>query len=135
MDRSLIILNPWAGRGKAGREWHALEAALLTAGVAFDAVTTEARGAAVSMAQRGAAEGYAQIVAVGGDGTINEVVNGIRQTQDAGGPAARLGIVPLGTGSDFIKSVPGFQPDDLAGAAERLAARSGNGGGSGARHH
>jgi diacylglycerol kinase (ATP) len=120
MDRTLVILNPWAGRGKAGRQWHALEHALHTAGVRFDAVTTEARGAML-LAQRGADEGYRQIVAVGGDGTINEVVNGIRQTSDAGGPSAQLGVVPLGTGSDFIKSVSGITPDDLTGAATRLA--------------
>jgi YegS/Rv2252/BmrU family lipid kinase len=59
---------------------------------------------------------------VGGDGTINEVVNGLLGGRERLGREAALGIVPLGTGSDFVKVLAGVEPNDLAGAARRLAA-------------
>jgi YegS/Rv2252/BmrU family lipid kinase len=121
MDKSLIILNPWAGRGAAGQRRSDLEAALTQAGVSFDLVTTHARGGATELAWQAIERGYDPIVAVGGDGTINEVVNGIKGAEASLGRRARLGIVPLGTGSDFIKTLDGVDPNDIAGAARRIA--------------
>ena len=122
MDKSLIILNPWAGRGAAGQRRGDLEAALTQAGVPFDLVTTHARGGATELAWQGVERGYERIAAVGGDGTINEVVNGIKGAEASLGRRARLGIIPLGTGSDFVKVLDGVEPNDLAGGARRLAA-------------
>src|SRR5690349_24626581 len=116
MDNILIILNPWAGRGTAGQRRPDLEAALRQAGVPFDIVTTHARGGATELAWQGIERGYDPIVAVGGDGTINEVVNGIKGAEPSLGRRARLGIVPLGTGSDFIKTLAGAEPNDISGA-------------------
>lgn len=121
MDKTLIVLNPWAGRGTAGQRRGALEGALGQAGVPFDLVTTHARGGAIELAWQGVERGYECIVAVGGDGTINEVVNGIKGAEASLGRRARLGIIPLGTGSDFIKVLDGFEPNDVLGGVRRLA--------------
>src|SRR3712207_416919 len=103
MEKLLVILNPWAGRGTAGRRRPELEATLRNAGVEHHVVTTHARGGATELAWQGIEQGFERIIAVGGDGTINEVVNGIKGAEAGLGRRARLGIIPLGTGSDFIK--------------------------------
>ena len=120
MNNILIILNPWAGRGNAGRQRGELEAALARAGVPFDLMVTHARGDAIELTRRGVERGYGRVVAVGGDGTINEVVNGIKAAEATFGYRASLGIIPLGTGSDFVKVLEGFVPNDIAGGVERL---------------
>ncbi len=119
--KTCIILNPWAGRGAAGQRQPELEAALRAAGVSFDLVQTHARGGATELTYQALDRGYECVAAVGGDGTINEVVNGLMGGQARLGREAALGIVPLGTGSDFVKVLDGVEPNDLAGAARRLA--------------
>lgn len=120
-DKALVILNPWAGRGTAGERRAELEAALQRARVPFELVTTHSRGGATELAWQGVEQGFSRVVAVGGDGTINEVVNGIKGAEAAGGKRAQLGIIPLGTGSDFIKSLNQVYPNDIGGGVERLA--------------
>ena len=120
MERTMIILNPWAGRGKAGRKRAALERALRAAGVEYDLVLTHLRGGAIELAWQSVDRGYTRIVAAGGDGTINEVANGIKGAEQKLGKRAKLGIIPLGTGSDFIKSLDGIKPNDIPGAVQRL---------------
>lgn len=121
MNTTLIILNPWAGRGTAGQRRADLEAAMRQFDIPFDIVTTHARGGATELAWQGVERGYQRIVAVGGDGTINEVVNGIKGAEASLGTRALLGIIPLGTGSDFIKVLDGVEPNNLIGGAQRLA--------------
>jgi YegS/Rv2252/BmrU family lipid kinase len=123
MDKTLVILNPRAGRGAAGRRRGDLELAFQQAGVPFELVTTHAPGSATKLAAQGVERGCDPIVAIGGDGTINEVVNGIKQAESSVGRRARLGIIPLGTGSDFIKSLGGIAANDSAGGVRRVAAR------------
>jgi len=104
VKRALVIVNPAAGRGRAERLWPAVEQALRDAGVAFDIATTRAPEEAVGLAQRAAGE-YAAVIAAGGDGTVHEVVNGLLSAAQ-GGPAAALGVLPLGSGDDFAKMIP-----------------------------
>ena len=101
MSSHLVILNPVAGRGRVRREWPRMAQALRAAGVSFDLVETKAPGEAVDIAQRAALE-YDAVIAAGGDGTVHEVANGLLR---AGGGAA-LGVLPLGSGDDFVKMLP-----------------------------
>lgn len=121
MDKALIILNPWAGRGHAGERRHDLDLALERAGIEYDMVMTHTRGGATEMAWQAVERGYAAIIAVGGDGTINEAVNGIKGAETSCGRRVPLGIVPLGTGCDFIKVLDGFEPNDIYGSVQRIA--------------
>lgn len=121
MSKLYIILNPYAGRGVAGKRRGELEAALRACDTPFTLVETRARGEAIELTYQALDQGYDCIVAAGGDGTINEVVNGIVRSHGRGGAAAALGIVPLGTGSDFIKMLHGVVANDIGGAARRLA--------------
>lgn len=120
MEKLLVIINPWAGRGAAGRRRPELEAALRSVGVEHEIVSTHAHGGAIELAWQGVERGYERIVAVGGDGTLNEVVNGIKGAEASLGRRARLGIIPLGTGSDFIKTLEGVDANDIGGGIRRV---------------
>lgn len=113
-----VILNPTANRGGAERQWGAAEAVLMAAGTRYRVHRTRARGHAVDLAAQAVAEGWPAVLAVGGDGTVHEVVNGL---VGASGEAATppLGIVPLGSGNDFVKLV-GLPPGSGRRAAEQL---------------
>lgn len=95
-----IILNPYANRWGAKRQMVAIKQAFTNAGVDFDIAVTEKRKEATMLAFEAAGEGYDAIVAAGGDGTINEVVNGLVQAAGEG-VTCPLAVLPIGTGNDF----------------------------------
>jgi YegS/Rv2252/BmrU family lipid kinase len=119
--KTCVILNPMAGRGLAGQRRFELEAALRGAGIAYELLTTRSRGGATELAAQAVVRGYETVIAVGGDGTINEVLNGLLAGAEGDAGAVALGVLPLGTGSDFVKMLDGFDAD-LASIARRLAA-------------
>ena len=103
---TLVIVNPASAGGKTERRWPDLRAALDAAGIAFSVHPTAGPGDATVAARDALRGGVQRIVAVGGDGTLNEVVNGF--FSDDGTPVradAELGILPSGTGGDFRKSI------------------------------
>jgi YegS/Rv2252/BmrU family lipid kinase len=105
-DCSALILNPAAGNGRAGREWPALAERLRAAGIAFRQMVTCGPGDATLLARRAIAEGAGRLIVVGGDGTLNEVVNGyLAGAGGAARDAPALALVPLGTGSDFARGL------------------------------
>jgi len=113
-SRLLVIVNPRSANGSTGRHWPKLERQLREALPPFDAVLTRAAGDAVRLAADGANR-YGTVVAVGGDGTISEVANGIL----AAGAEAALGVIPRGTGSDLVRTL-GI-PTGVEAAASLLA--------------
>jgi len=119
MPELLLVVNPRSAGSATGRNWPEIESRLRHhIGVPFDIAFTKHAGHATLLAREGA-ESHDCIVAVGGDGTTNEVVNGL---VDDGGPLRpdlRLGIIPRGTGADFGRTL-GI-PRDLEGAAARIA--------------
>jgi diacylglycerol kinase (ATP) len=96
----IAIVNPAAGRGRARETWTNVRAHLKCA---VDTLETEEPGHATRLAAEALRRGADTIVAVGGDGTINEVVNGFFEQDRLISDRSRLAIVPHGTGSDFIK--------------------------------
>lgn len=103
----VFIVNPHSGNGATGREWPRIQtAAKARLGTAFTSCLTSGPGDAALIARSHLLDGADVIVCVGGDGTLNEVVNGF---MDENGPIrkdALLGFIPNGTGCDFIKTVP-----------------------------
>ncbi len=98
-----VIVNPAAGAFSTRRKWPIISKLLERIGLPFDFAYTEGVGHAIELARLAASDGYRYLVAVGGDGTVNEVANGILHSTNAA--ATALGIVGTGTGSDFIRSV------------------------------
>lgn len=105
MPHSLVhvIINPKSGGGRGGRMSDAIRDALQSRGVRADIHHTTTHGHAAELARGLAAAGADAIVAAGGDGTVHDVANGILR---ADRPTA-LGVLPVGTGNDFAKVVPG----------------------------
>jgi YegS/Rv2252/BmrU family lipid kinase len=95
-----LIVNPAAGGGRLGREWPRLRKRLGELGLQVDESMTRAPGHATELAAAAVAAGRDLVVAVGGDGTICEVAQGLHATGKA-----RLGILPFGTGNDTARTL------------------------------
>lgn len=99
-----IVVNPASGEGRARRHWPALARALAAAGVRFEAVHSEYPGHAEQLAQDGLAAGYRRLLAVGGDGSIHELVNGVFAAGAVDPRELVVGVAPLGSGNDFARA-------------------------------
>jgi YegS/Rv2252/BmrU family lipid kinase len=117
-ERALAIVNPVAGNGVGEKVARRIAGELRPHGIRVDVIRTPAPDEAARLAREGAADGYRVIVAVGGDGTANEIANGI-----AGSDAA-LALYPIGSGNDFARAL-GYPrrlrdvPHFLSGARRR----------------
>ena len=97
--RVVFLVNPASENGGTGRRWPEIANRATAAGLSGDALLSERPGHLTELAQRAADDGAELLVAVGGDGTVHEVVNGI-----AGRTGVDLAIVPRGTGRDFVRT-------------------------------
>lgn len=113
-----VIVNPAAGKGAGGRQAEEVRARLAANGIDGDLTLTEGPGHAIEIAREASLAGCKVVVAAGGDGTTNEVINGLMQAKEKGGGAA-LGVIGLGTGNDFMYAA-GI-PEDLGRACRCLA--------------
>jgi diacylglycerol kinase (ATP) len=101
-DRFLAIVNPAAGGGKSAKLAGPFLARLREKGLHIDVIASAGPGHAVQLAREAYAQGYRKFLAVGGDGTAHEILNGVF----AGNPNAdriALGFLPLGTGNSFLR--------------------------------
>ena len=97
----LIIVNPKSASGATREKWSAIAADLRTHFGPFSVAFTKGPGDGIDLAKRSAESGRTFIIACGGDGTINEVANGIMQS----GKDVELGVFPSGTGGDFRRTI------------------------------
>jgi len=104
MEPVKVILNPAAGRGYGARVEPQLRECLADQGICFDLERTDGPWHAAELAQRAAEDGFGTIVSAGGDGTANEVINGLMAASENGAPR-RMGVLPAGSGSDFAGGV------------------------------
>jgi YegS/Rv2252/BmrU family lipid kinase len=118
--RTVLIVNPQSQGGRLGKRWVEL-ADTIGRAFPFDEAITKAPGDATRLTREALRAGAERVVALGGDGTINEVVNGF--FDDAGAaiaPEASMGVIPFGTGGDFRRTLQ--LPTHLAHAAAVIAA-------------
>jgi diacylglycerol kinase (ATP) len=101
MTRAVMIVNPASANGRTARQWPEIARKAVEHGLDVDVVTTEARDHATQLAREAADGGAELVVAVGGDGTVSEVVNGLMA---AAGPRPDLAVVCRGSGCDLIRS-------------------------------
>ncbi|MGH9407296.1 MAG: diacylglycerol/lipid kinase family protein [Terriglobia bacterium] len=117
--RIAVILNPRAAGGRTGKRWpevaRALEQRLGPVTVRF----TERPGHATLLARELLKSGFDLIAGAGGDGTFNEIANGMLEADEPARPGACLGIIPAGTGGDFQRMF--FPAPNLTDALETLA--------------
>ena len=115
--RARLILNPAAGRDEAGTLAETINARLRERYGALEIVMTVAAGDGELAARRAVEDGCEHLLVGGGDGTLNEVLNGVAAVR-GGLDRATLGVIPLGTGNDFAQAL-GI-PTDLEPALDVL---------------
>lgn len=122
LNRWGIIYNPKAGSRKAQKRWTKIREYMESKNVMFDYVQSEGFGSVERLSRTLANNGYRTIVVVGGDGAINDAVNGIMHSDVANKNDIALGIIPNGIGNDFAKYW-GLDSDDYKGAVDVLINR------------
>jgi YegS/Rv2252/BmrU family lipid kinase len=118
--KTKVIVNPVAGAKTTYRKWPVISELLQSGGMPFEYQYTEGIGHAIELAREATASGYQFLVAVGGDGTVNEVANGILQSKDS--CEATIGIISTGTGGDFIRTA-GITKDYVKACASICGAK------------
>lgn len=119
MTRYKIIANPKSGKGTAEAKIPLIEEELKKLGLDYDLVYTEHRWHAAELALDAVEKGFDVVVAAGGDGTVNEVLNGVMLAKDTGLGSARMAALSIGQGNDFHFGMG--VPLDLAAGCETLA--------------
>lgn len=119
--RPFVVVNPNAGKGRARRAWPAIAGGLRDILGPFDCATTSASGDAIGLVRQAVSDGARCIIAVGGDGTISEAMNGMCSGTEPPGPDLTLGAIACGTGNDLARMF-GLQPGP-GGSLARLGER------------
>ncbi len=113
--RTVVIVNPQSQGGRLGKRWVEL-ADTIGRAFPFDEVVTKAAGDATRLTREALKAGAERVVAIGGDGTVNEVVNGFFDEHGvAVAPNASFALIPFGTGGDFRRTMN--IPKDIGDAA------------------
>ncbi len=120
-SRIAFIINPHAGNDSTGSKWPVIRTLAKDRLGSFRSYITKDVGDAEKLAKNAVAKGARLVVCVGGDGTLNEVINGIMSHEESVRSDLMLGFVPNGTGCDFIKTVS--IPTDMEQAIDLIAAR------------
>jgi YegS/Rv2252/BmrU family lipid kinase len=121
----LVVVNVFAASKKAGSVWKKAAVMLENAGVRYKAMFTGGKDNAIAISRKASAKGYRRFIAVGGDGTVHDVLNGIADyvySQDSSSVSISdftLGVLPVGSGNDWVKSTG--VPRDLQKAVSLIS--------------
>lgn len=113
MGSALVVVNPAARRGGCGRNWPRVEAAIRRHLPDPAIVFTEAPGDATRLVRAGIQRGVEHVIAVGGDGTVNEALNGF-VAQDTAAAGVTLSPIPAGTANELCRALGLLQGEDAA---------------------
>ncbi len=120
MHRHYIIANPTSGRGTGARMIPTIERLMDHHHLDYTLVRTREPWHAAELAYQAAADGYERVVAAGGDGTVNEVINGLVRAGEEGKGRPAMGVLTVGRGNDFAYGVN--LPHNLEEDVQALAA-------------
>ncbi len=95
------IVNPNAGNGKGGRDWKRISGLLENHGISAVIKLTEKKGDAIDLSRQAVAEGFRNLISIGGDGTLNEILNGVFTQQYCNPSSVTIAMIPVGTGNDW----------------------------------
>jgi len=98
-----VIISKKSGGGKAFDEWPKIKKLLVSKGFRFTEAFTDHRFHAVELAKEAVSEGYRKILAIGGDGAIHEILNGVMSQTEVPSSEVTLGIIPVGSGNDWSR--------------------------------
>lgn len=97
----LVIVNPNAGKRRGAKDWDKISVILKKENLSFAVKFTERKGHAVILTLEAISAGFRKIITVGGDGTLNEVVNGVFSNDVCPSKEISLALIPVGTGNDW----------------------------------
>ena len=106
----LVVVNPNAGNRKGKKDWEKISYFLNQQDLSYTERFTSRKGHAIHLTLEGIEAGFRKIIAVGGDGTLNEVVNGILTNSFCSSRDITIGLIPVGTGNDWGRMF-GIYPD------------------------
>lgn len=109
-----VIVNPNSANGKTGRSWKRIHGRLRDVCGPVTVYETQAPGHAIELAAEAIDAGHRTLIAVGGDGTVNEVINGILLKDESPESGITVGLIPQGTGSDLRRAVQVPLPEEAA---------------------
>lgn len=126
-DRWLVVVNVFAASRKAGSLWKKAEELLNLKKIPYHSRVTGSHGNAMEITERACRDGYRKFIAVGGDGTVHDVLNGImahlsRQEDGLSLEDFSLAVIPVGSGNDWIKTLR--VPCDIGKAVGLIASGS-----------
>ncbi|MFH6767340.1 diacylglycerol kinase family protein [Gaetbulibacter aquiaggeris] len=99
-----VIINPTSGNGKSKKKWPEIKQLLELHGFEFEFVFTEYSGHSVLLVQEAIDNNFMNIICVGGDGTLHNIVNGIMSQNKILSKNIHVGMIPIGTGNDWVKT-------------------------------
>ncbi len=100
--KAKIIVNPVAGRGTSLKSLPKIKELLNKRDLSYEIFITECPGHAIQLAGQAVSQGFNEVVAVGGDGTVNEVINGLMESEEKAKDKCVLGVIGAGSGNDFL---------------------------------
>ena len=99
-----VIINPTSGNGKSKKQIPKLLSELNTNSISFIHVITEHHNHGSELVQKAISKGYRKFISVGGDGTLHNIVNGVMSQSIVNSSEIKIGVIPVGTGNDWIKT-------------------------------
>lgn len=117
--KTIVIVNPASGRGRARKQIPTIERILRASGLDFDLLQSERPCHTAELAEAAARQGLEAVIAAGGDGTVNEAINGLMRARLDGFAKSALGVLSIGTGNDFAASL--HLPVKLEEAVQAIA--------------
>ena len=99
-----VIINPTSGNGLAGRKWIKIKSLLDAHGFRYSSAFTSRPNHSAELIQNSVNQGFINFICVGGDGTIHNMVNGIMTQKLVPSSTINLGVIPIGTGNDWVKT-------------------------------
>lgn len=103
-NRWFVIVNPTSGNGSSKRKWPQIKAELESNAFDFDFAFTEYANHSKEIIQNAMKQGFTKIICVGGDGTLHNIINGVQSQKQVNPSTIQIGIIPIGTGNDWIKT-------------------------------
>jgi len=111
-----VIINPTSGNGLSEKKWPQIEALLNTYGFNFEFAFSEYKNHSTKLVQEAITNGFTKIICIGGDGTLHNIVNGIMLQNVIETSKINVGVIPIGTGNDWVRTYN--IPNDIENAIQ-----------------
>ena len=103
-NRWFVIINPTSGNGAGKKKWPQIKNLLASNAFDFDFAFTEHKDHSPELVQHAIENGFLNFICVGGDGTLHNIVNGIMSLKNVASDKVPIGMIPIGTGNDWVKT-------------------------------